>query len=264
MARRGSSAWWIEHYGKPCIKVDHVAVEWYPGVVGICHRGTEKIWQALGAIFLAYGYTVPTSYTGDYKCRSITGGSKWSGHAWPVAKDVNAKTNPYINHRPLIRTIKWGIETDMPAAMIREIESITASGHQALGWGGRWRTVKDAMHFQLLVTLIEIAGGVESPRGFYQGPVHGGDEIMLKRGDSGNAVRKHQEALNGWGANPAVKVDSDFGPATEAGVKQYQGAADLPQTGTVDGITSAMLMTYLTGGGESHTHEATVKVEASA
>jgi len=98
MARRASSAWWIENYGKPCIGADQVKLEWYPDVIGIAHQGTERIWQALGAIMLAYGYAVPTSYTGDYNCRQITGGGNWSGHAWPVAKDINAKTNPYINH----------------------------------------------------------------------------------------------------------------------------------------------------------------------
>ena len=56
------------------------------------------------------------------------------------------------------RTIRWGVDTDMPAAMIREIESITASGIQAVAWGGRWKSIKDAMHFELRVTLSEIAG----------------------------------------------------------------------------------------------------------
>lgn len=276
MARRGGADFWIEHYGKPCIGADLVKVEWYPGIVAVCHKGTERVWQALGAIYLAYNYVVPTSYTGDYNCRVITGGGSWSGHAWPVAKDVNAKTNPYINHAGS-RTIRWGIETDMPAAMIREIESITASGIQALAWGGRWNTVKDAMHFQLRVTLVEIAGGVWSPRGFYEGggiipptPEPEGAE-MLKRGDSGNAVRKHQEALNGWG-DLGLDPDGKFGPDTETGVKKYQRAADLDQTGVIGAITSPLLLMHhpdATGGGGGteplpHDHEATTKIGVSA
>ncbi len=256
MARRGTSDWWIEHYGKPCIPSDHVRVEWYPGVVGIAHRGTEQLWQALGAIFLAYNYLVPTSYTGDYNCRAITGGSSWSGHSWPVAKDVNAATNPYINHAGT-RLIRWGIETDMPAAMIREIESITASGIQALAWGGRWRTVKDAMHFQIRVTLGEIAGGVQSPRGFYEGggSAPGDDEMSLALGDKGNAVGKHQEGLLAWNpdALPEFGADKDFGGETEEWVKLYQRAADLDQTGVIDGVTSALIISYTIegdGGGD--------------
>ncbi len=181
MASRASSAWAVENYGKPCIATDHVKIEWYPGIIGIAHRGTEPIWYALGAIFLAWNYKVPTSYTGDYMCRMTTSGGSWSRHAWPLAKDVNAKTNPYIDHAG-VRTIRWGIETDMPAGMIREIESITASGIQALTWGGRWRTLKDAMHYQIRVTLAEIAGGVKSPRGFYDGT---GDEMSLLGYDIG-------------------------------------------------------------------------------
>jgi len=176
MARRASTAWWIENYGKPCIGEDIVRVEWYPGLgqtiktrnqINV-HDGTQRLWQALGAIMVAYNYKMPTSYVGAYACRFKTGGKTWSGHAWPLAMDVNAKTNPFIR-TPSRRKIRWGKDTDMPAAMIREIELITASGVRAFDWGGRWRSVKDAMHFQIRVSLAEIAGDIYAPRGFYIG-----------------------------------------------------------------------------------------------
>lgn len=266
MARRATSNWWIDHYGKPCIPSDQVMLEWYPGVVTMVHRGTEPVWLAMGAIMLAYKYKVPTSYTGSYNCRSITGGSSWSGHAWPVAKDVNAKTNPY-KRTPTLRTIRWGIETDMPAAMVREIESITANGIRALGWGGRWRTIKDAMHYQIRVTLSEIAAGVYAPRGFYKGggspPTNGDDEMSLSNGDEGNAVGKHQEGLIAWNpdALPKFGADKDFGDETEEWVKSYQRAADLEQTGIIDGVTSALIISYTIEGSEGvaeHGHKAKV------
>lgn len=261
MALRGTSNWWIDHYGKPCLPTDWVDLEWYPGVTTRVHRGTEPIWQAMGAIFLAYNYVVPTSYTGSYNCRKITGGSSWSGHAWPVAKDVNAKTNPYIR-TPSMRTIRWGIDTDMPAAMIREIEAITANGIRALTWGGRWRRIKDAMHFQIRVTLAEIAAKVHAPRGFYKG--NGDYEMSLKNGDKGNAVGKHQEGLIEWNPDslPKFGADKDFGDETEEWVKLYQKAADLPQTGIIDGVTSALIISYTidSSSGEvgKHGHKATV------
>lgn len=270
MARRGSSEFWIEHYGKPCIGSDIVKCEWYPRLTRNqinVHDGTQRLWQALGAVMLAYNYQVPTSYVGAYSCRQITNGSSWSGHAWPVAMDVNAATNPFINHAG-VRTIRWGIETDMPAAMIREIESITASGIQGFTWGGRWSTLKDAMHFQIRVTLDEIAGGVYAPRGFYEG---GGiapgddDEMSLKKGDSGNAVRKHQNGLLAWNpkALPEFGADADFGQETEDWVKNYQEAADLDQTGIIDGVTSALIISYTIEGSEGvgkHGHTATATV----
>lgn len=200
--RRASSKWWITHYGKPCLGADHVRLEWYPGRNDVVHRGTERVWQALGAVMVAYKYKVPTSYTGSYNCRQVTGGRGWSGHAWPVAMDINAATNPY-KRTPSLRTIRWGVDTDMPAAMVLEIESITASGIRVFGWGGRWRTIKDAMHYQIRVTLDEIQGGVEAPRGFYTGE----DELAFLSDEAQKFWQKTFEELNkldpntnaGWG-----------------------------------------------------------------
>lgn len=195
MARRGSSAWTLEHYGKACTKADLVDLEWYPGQVDTVHKGTELIWRAVGAIMLAYNYPVRDRDTGFYNCRPITGGTAMSNHAYPTAGDINWKTNPYINHKPFIRTIKWGIETDMPAAMIREIEQITASGIKACKWGGRYRTIKDAMHIELLVTLGEIAGGVFAPREFYTGE----DELAIL---SEEAQKFFEEVFKSLGSPP--------------------------------------------------------------
>lgn len=273
--RRASSKFWLANYGKPCINQDIVDCQWYPGLTRNqirVHTGTEPLWKALGAIMMAYRYKVPTSYVGAYACRQVTGGSSWSGHAWPLAMDVNAKTNPYKSHKPFIRTIKWGIETDMPATMIGEIESITASGKQAFWWGGRYRTIKDAMHFEVNVTLEDIAGGVYAPRGFYGGggtvPEQGEDEMVLKNGHQPSpsaAVKKHQQALIAWNAAalPEYKDDGDFGGETEEWVKNYQKAAQMDQTGMIDGVTSSLLMAYLdkpAGGLGKHGHSAVATV----
>jgi D-alanyl-D-alanine carboxypeptidase/Putative peptidoglycan binding domain len=270
MARRGSANWAIDNYGKPCVGGDIVSCQWYPGLTKnqiAVHRGTERIWKALGAVMLAYNYKIPTSYVGAYACRPITGGGSMSRHSWPLAMDINAATNPY-RRTPSRRTIKWGVETDMPAAMVAEIEKITADGFKAFGWGGRWRSVKDAMHYQVHVTLGEIAGEVYAPRGFYEGggaPPPGGDEEMsLSKGDKGNAVGKHQEGLIVWNpaALPKFGADKDFGGETEEWVKNYQKAADLDQTGVIDGVTSALIISYTVegGGGGKHSHPATASV----
>jgi peptidoglycan hydrolase-like protein with peptidoglycan-binding domain len=59
------------------------------------------------------------------------------------------------------------------------------------------------------------------------GPV---GEPTLTEGDTGSSVQKLQTRLNVWGAN--LTVDGNFGPATLAAVKAFQGQHNL----TVDGI----------------------------
>ena len=284
--RRASSKFWIANYGKPCVNRDIVSCQWYPGLTGNqikVHAGTEQLWKALGAVMLAYNYKIPTSYVGAYSCRQVTNGSSWSGHAWPLAMDINAKTNPYISHKPIIRTIKWGRETDMPAAMVREAEQITASGKQAFWWGGRYRTIKDAMHYEINVTLADIAGGVHAPRGFYGGggTAPGDDEMSLKRGDEGHGVAEMQKAFaDHWDYDngnftplnaksiydgKAFKAgeDGDFGATSEGNVKRFQRNMGFEETGIFDGVTSAMVYApYGTGGGGvgKHGHPATAVV----
>lgn len=86
--------------------------------------------------------------------------------------------------------------------------------------------------------------------------------MSLKKGDKGNAVQKHQEGLIAWNddALPEFKDDADFGQETEDWVKLYQKAADLDQTGVIDGVTSALIVSYTVEGGGvgKHTHSATV------
>lgn len=252
----------MRHYGKPCDaqKDAWVTVEWYPGHKTRVLAVHASLWRALGAVMVHHQYRVPTSYTGSYSCRPITGRKKgWSGHAWPVALDVNAATNPYIRTRTG-RPIRWGKETDMPAHMIADIESITAGGVRAFGWGGRWRTIKDAMHFQIRVTPAEIAAGIKAPYPYDVTapavPAAGEeDEMALKAGDKGEAVRRHQAALQAWSAKllPDHGPDGSYGDETTNGVKAYQEAAGLPATGEIDGITSALLLTRAVMSDHTHT-----------
>ena len=91
--------------------------------------------------------------------------------------------------------------------------------------------------------------------------------MSLRKGDSGNAVKKHQEGLNLWNTKLGLVEDGDFGPATETAVKSYQNAADLDQNGVIDGVTSALIIAYTIEGGSEgpgkHTHPATTTVGAA-
>lgn len=88
------------------------------------------------------------------------------------------------------------------------------------------------------------------------------DDVALKRGDKGNAVRAFQEALvreakvSGRGGpagkgmpdslKPDGEFDGDFGGETEDAVKAYQSGAQVPVSGAIDGVTAALLARYIT------------------
>lgn len=67
----------------------------------------------------------------------------------------------------------------------------------------------------------------------------------LHRGDTGNDVKAMQQALHADGA--AIDLDGDFGPATQAAVRDFQARAGLPVTGVGDIATLARLNVTDTG-----------------
>lgn len=77
------------------------------------------------------------------------------------------------------------------------------------------------------------------------------EETVLKVGDKGPAVRLIQrclirEAEVAQRPKPLPKYgpDGDYGKETESAVAVYQGAAKVPITGQVDGLTAAFLLRY--------------------
>lgn len=78
-------------------------------------------------------------------------------------------------------------------------------------------------------------------------PAHVAKELsfteVIRKGDEGPRVKRVQEWLkiNGF----ATAIDSDFGPATEKCVTNFQKAKELPETGKVDRDTWDLLVTPL-------------------
>ncbi len=68
------------------------------------------------------------------------------------------------------------------------------------------------------------------------------EPMTLQAGDSGNAVRYYQKAINAWEGD--LTVDGKYGFLTERAVKEYQVAADLESTGVIDGVTGFLLGRY--------------------
>ncbi len=76
------------------------------------------------------------------------------------------------------------------------------------------------------------------------------DEPVLAKGDSGPAVKRVQRWINKSPAapDPPLVADGKFGPATEAGVMEYQQRRGFDVTGVVDGLTYGDLTLWKEGG----------------
>ena len=64
---------------------------------------------------------------------------------------------------------------------------------------------------------------------------------ILKKGSKGSEVKALQTALNSNGARPKLDVDGDFGPLTEAAVKEFQKRAKIKTDGQAGDTTMAAL-----------------------
>jgi len=82
--------------------------------------------------------------TAGYNCRRIAGTATWSEHAYGTAVDINPLQNPMIRGRraaPYLNRSRYLIGMLHPDGAAR---AFTQNG---FGWGGRWSSLKDYMHF---------------------------------------------------------------------------------------------------------------------
>lgn len=191
------------------------------GAITVDRRCVEAF-AALNAALRHHDYRTRKADTGAYNCRKITGGKGYSLHAYGIAADLNWNTNGYTTG-PII--------TDMPSAMVADIKAIrTNNGKTVFRWGGDYRSVKDAMHYEVVCTPADLATGIKASTvaGATPATFRG-----LRPGDKGEGVEFLQSMLNllasaGLRNGPTGKpgrqiaVDGDYGPATRAAVGEFQ------------------------------------------
>lgn len=209
-----------------CVKVPFLADRsiWPSGTVALnFHPAAAEAFHALSTVFQAYNYAFREHAGGSVSCRKITGGTRTSLHAHGVAMDINPSKNAY-RKTALRGLIQWGRQTDMPKAMINDIEAIkTRSGARVFLWGGRWNTIKDPMHFQINVPQTVLETGIDWTTVRVEPVVAIEEEEIMKTSDL-------QKALNLAGAKPKLVVDNDFGPKTQAALVKALTGGFFPTT----------------------------------
>lgn len=142
-------------------------------------KGTKNAFDALASVFSSHNYKIRRSDTGAFNCRLNIKKTGWSLHAFGIAVDVNWQTNPWIEH-PEPRQVIYSraqsqeqraadvrfrsADTDLTPELIADILAIrTVDNHPVFAWGGHFKSVKDAMHFQLDVSPQELAVGLAMP-----------------------------------------------------------------------------------------------------
>jgi hypothetical protein len=95
------------------------------------------------------GLTDRSVLTSGYECRFVAGTTKWSQHSYGRAIDVNPRQNPMIRGDYLDppNTEKWLARENYWPGMVHEGGAVEAFTGQGFAWGGRWKSLKDYMHF---------------------------------------------------------------------------------------------------------------------
>jgi hypothetical protein len=94
--------------------------------------------------------TGDTNVTSSFECRPATLGTNWSEHAYGLAVDVNPFHNPYLRGSLVAPELAraYTDRTWERPGMILEGGAVTqAFDSIGWGWGGRWSSLKDWMHF---------------------------------------------------------------------------------------------------------------------
>lgn len=88
--------------------------------------------------------------TTSFVCRPAVGSTSWSAHASGLAIDINPFHNPYVRNDLVLPELASAYvdRDDLRPGMIHEGDPVvTAFDSIGWGWGGRWSSLLDWMHF---------------------------------------------------------------------------------------------------------------------
>lgn len=201
------------------------------GWVAYFHREIESLNNSRG--FTDEGSWTPTNDVAT------------SNHLSGTAVDLNWSDHPF-------HVSYGGFTADEIARVRRGLQLFEGT----IWWGQDWTSPKDPMHFQLNfgegdprndAFAAKLAAGYLGiwGEGTVSPPVSSGGEFLLRRGDSGPEVARLQAGLNkNFRRYSQLVVDGDFGPRTEAVVREFQRRSELLVDGVVGPATLAELEKY--------------------
>lgn len=212
----------------------------FPGGV---HQDLVALAETLLEITERRGYHCVPGWCWGLAARKVRGSSTtWSNHAWALALDINAPTNPMTSR----------LITDMPSWMPRLWEA------HGFRWGGRYKTRPDAMHYEYMGRPRDVAKHLASARqqlAALGGPTEDEEDDVMKRGDKGAEVTVLQWRINQYlhgendprkaGKAYGLKVDGDYGPATEDYVRHVQSTFGYDPSGVYNLPTALRLQERL-------------------
>lgn len=193
---------------------------------------------------------------GQYNRRKISGSTSWSQHSWGNALDImvggslNSGTPEGYRRGDIMYAF---LSANKTALGIRYILWRRYNHHNHIHVDFWPKGVYTPPLSSTGIGSFKYSNGKVVSTRIQLVPAQGNwqwdptEEInVLKRGDSGKAVKRYQGALLKWNSNalPEWKDDGDFGAETEAWVIKFQAAEDLPQSGVIDGVTADSLSRF--------------------
>jgi poly-gamma-glutamate synthesis protein (capsule biosynthesis protein) len=102
--------------------------------------------------------SIEADNTSAFNCREVTGGKKWSKHAYGLAIDINPIENPYLKkgrHSSHGKSLKFekrvhqnNLGAQDHALLLKKDKATQSFIKRGWVWGGDWKYLKDYQHFQ--------------------------------------------------------------------------------------------------------------------
>jgi putative peptidoglycan binding protein len=207
--------------------------------------------RALMAWFLGAYSAQGGSNLGIYNCRSVAGTSTTSLHGEGRAADLGVPVGAAWAQTLADKLVALSGELGIQCVIYNR--RIWSGSYPNSGWRAYGGSNPHTNHLHVELSwnsartltaerVQQVFGGGQP--GPAPGPTPGA-RPTVRRGSKGDAVREVQRILNAWYPGmPALTVDGDFGPKTEARVRYMQQRAGL----AVDGIVGPNTWRRLLGG----------------